>query len=104
MELPQATSGLLALQNLELLRYSLAGNWLALAQATELRGGAHLLSPRTQPLYRFVRSQSEQVRSERALAPDIELLAASLKDGSAMQVIREEVFHGDPADNTYAEA
>jgi len=98
------TSGLLALQNLELLRYSLAGNWLALAQATEFRGGAHLLSPRTQPLYRFVRSQSEQVRSERALAPDIELLASSLKDGSAMQVIREEVFHGDPADNTYAEA
>ena len=86
------TSGNLALKSLELLKYSLAGNLLALAQAVDLRGGGHLLSPHTQPLYELIRSYSPQVTQERPLHEDIEKIAQALENESLMKMVREEIF------------
>ena len=86
------TSGILALQNLELLKYSITGNLLAVAQAVDLRGGAMLLSPKTRPVYDFVRTYSKKVKKDRPLAPDLEKLSQTLEDGTLMRVIRERVF------------
>jgi histidine ammonia-lyase len=86
------TSGNLALKSLELLKYSLAGNLLAIAQAVDLRGGGHLLSPRTQPLYEAIRRYSPKVTQERPLHEDIERIAQALENESMMEVIREQIF------------
>src|SRR5262245_40506014 len=45
------TSGILALENLRLARYSIAQNLVALAQAVDLRSGPDRLSPKTRPAY-----------------------------------------------------
>ena len=89
------TSGHLALRNLELLRYSLAANLLALAQAVDLRGGAERLAPRTRPLYAFVRASSAVVREERPLHADLEHLARRLDDESTRDALMQSIFSGD---------
>jgi len=86
------TSGNLALKSLELLKYSLAGNLLALAQAVDLRGGSHLLSPHTQPLYELIRSYSPMVTQERPLHEDIEKIAQALENESMMKAVQAQVF------------
>lgn len=92
------TAGNLALQSLELLKYSLAGNLLAIAQAVDLRGGGALLSPRTRPLYEFVRGCSSQVIQERPLHEDLEKIAHALENESLMELVREKIFgHLDDA-------
>ncbi len=87
------TSGILGLENIRLVKYSLAQNLLAVAQAVDLRGGADRLSTRTQPIYHFIRSKSEYVREERPLHTDIESIYQSIDDGELISLIRENVFH-----------
>lgn len=65
---------------------------LAVAQATDLRGGAALLSPKTRPVYEFVRKYSKRVKKDRPLSSDVEKLSQTLEDGALMQVLREQVF------------
>lgn len=92
------TSAIFAWENLKLLRYSLAMNFLAVAQATDLRGGAKLLSNRTRPVYEFIRKFSSYVKKERPLNGDIETIARTIQDGSLMACIRKEVlsqYHED---------
>ena len=87
------TSAILAMRNLELLRYSLSMNLLAVAQAVDLRGGDQLLSPKTRPVYEFIRSKCEYVTKERPLAYDIETIAQTISDGTMSDLIRKKVFH-----------
>jgi histidine ammonia-lyase len=83
------TSGILGLENLRLVRYSLAQNLLAIAQAADLRRGSVLLSRRTQPVYSFVRKCAPYVREERPLHEDVEVLYEAIKDGRMMAAVRE---------------
>lgn len=86
------TSAILAWQNLEVMRYSLAMTMIAVAQAVDLRGGPSLLAPRTRPIYEFVRARVAYVEKERPLAPDIERIAASIAKGEVNDVLRKKVF------------
>jgi len=88
------TSGLLALQNLQLLKYSLAVNLLAAAQAIDLRGGARLLSPRTRPLHHYIRSLSPRVTADRPLHEDLERVAAVIESGELLEKLRDPLFGG----------
>jgi histidine ammonia-lyase/phenylalanine ammonia-lyase len=54
---------------------------LALCQAADLVG-SDLLSERTGRVYRHVRRHSPQVTEDRALAPDIALLAEQIRNGN----------------------
>jgi histidine ammonia-lyase len=87
------TSGILALKNLELLNYSLVSNLLAVAQGVDLRGGPELLSPKTRPMYEFIRLHSNKVTEDRPLFGDLQKLSATLDDGSMMKVVREKIFN-----------
>lgn len=95
------TSGNLALKNLELLKYSISGNLLAVAQAVDLRGGPVKLSPRSRPLYRFVREHCDFVREERPLHQDIETIAATIEDGSLVTTLLRDVMLGFTLSNCY---
>jgi histidine ammonia-lyase/tyrosine ammonia-lyase len=86
------TSGILALENLRLVRYSLAQGLLAVAQAVDLRGGPARLSARTRPVYQFVRERAEFATSERPLAQEIETLYGMLVNGRLAHHLRTEVF------------
>lgn len=86
------TSGILGLENLRLARYSLAQNFTAIAQAVDLRGGEKLLSPQTQPVYKFIREKTNYVKEERPIYHDMEAMYQSIFDGSMMKIIREKVF------------
>src|SRR5262249_52183054 len=88
------TSGILALENLRLARYSIAQNLLALAQAVDLRGGPHRLSPKTRPAYEFIRSRVRYVDQERPLNKDIEFLYERIRSGAIMTFLRAEVLDG----------
>ncbi len=82
------TSGILALENLRLVHYSIAQNLLAVVQGIDLRGGPGKLSPRTEPLYAFVRERISYVREERPLHAEIESLYQAIKNAELMRVIR----------------
>lgn len=86
------TSAIMAQTNLEILRYSLAMNLIAVAQAVDLRGGPKNLSPRTRPVYEFVRSHTSYVSKERPLHADIETISQSIQSGALNQVLRTKVF------------
>lgn len=86
------TSGIFGLENLRLARYSTAQNLVAIAQAIDLRGGGKLLSPRTRPVYSFLRSKVSYVTKERPLNNDIEAIYQTIVDGSLMKLIRENVL------------
>jgi histidine ammonia-lyase/tyrosine ammonia-lyase len=88
------TSGILALENLRLVRYSLAQGLLAVTQAIELRGGPSELSPHTRPVYRFVRGRAEYVTNERPLHREIETLFGELETGELARLVRDEVLAG----------
>jgi histidine ammonia-lyase len=88
------TSGILGLENLRITRYSLAQNLLAVAQATDLRGGPHLLSPKTRPVYEFVRGLVDYVKEERPLHNEVESIYDSILNGKLMHILRENVFQG----------
>lgn len=88
------TSAIMASQNLDLLRHSLAMNLIAVAQAVDLRGGPRLLAPRTRPVYEFVRSNVTYVSTERPLHTDIEIIAERIKTGELSAFLRKRVFHG----------
>lgn len=88
------TSGLFGLENLRLVRYSLAQNLLAAAQAVDFRGGPEKLSPRTRPLYQFVRKQVKFVEKERPLNNEIELLYQTIANGELIAFLRDHVFRG----------
>ncbi len=90
------TSAILAWQNLEVLRYSLAMMLIAVCQAVDLRGGPDLLAPRTRPVYEFVRSRVAYVGKERSLAPDIEKIASTIATGEVNALLRTNVFSGLP--------
>jgi len=86
------TSGILAMQNLDLLKYSLASNLIATAQGVDLRGGPDLLSPQTRPMYEFIRSYSKEVKRNRSLSGDIEKISHVLETGEVMKMARNHVF------------
>lgn len=88
------TSGILGMENLRLTRYSLAQNLVALAQAVDIRGGIKNLSPKTQPIYQFVREKTKYVEEERPLNNDIEVIYESIKNGELMKIVRNKVFSG----------
>lgn len=86
------TSAIMAWENLKLLKYSLAMNLLAVAQATDLRGGAHLLSRQTQPIYEAVRKYADYVTVERPLFNDIEAIAEIIDNGDLVGIILTKVL------------
>lgn len=86
------TSAIMAQTNLELLRYSLAMNLIAVAQAVDLRGGPELLAPRTRPVYEFVRNEVSYVSKERPLHREIERIAQQIQHGELSAVLRSKVF------------
>lgn len=88
------TSGILAEKNLELLRYSLAMNMIAVAQAIDLRGGKALLAPRTRYLYDWIRKYSSYVQEERPLHGDIETLSQAITSGEYRSVLMDSIFEG----------
>lgn len=86
------TSGIMALENLRLARYSIAQNLLAAAQAVDLRGGPELMSPRLRPIYDFVRDRSEFLTHERPLHRDIERLFQSQLNDELGALLRTRTF------------
>lgn len=86
------TSGILALKNLELLKYSLAMNLLSAAQGIDLRGGPQLLSSRTRPMYELIRKYAKPVKHNRPLSHDIEKVSAVLASGEIMEMARTQIF------------
>lgn len=86
------TSGILGLDNIRLVRYSLAQTLIALAQAVDLRGGGRLLSPKTRPMYEFIRNKVSYMTKERPMHEDIENLYTSIVDGSIFEYTREHIF------------
>jgi histidine ammonia-lyase len=88
------TSGILGLDLLRISRYAIAQQLFALAQAIDLRGGGEKLSPRTRPLYEFVRNRTDYVREERPLHNEIETLYQALINGEVGYVVREQVLEG----------
>jgi histidine ammonia-lyase len=83
------TSGILGLENLRLARYSVAQNFVAVAQAVDLRGGKDLLSPKTRPIYEFLRNKIDFVDKERPLNNDIEVVYADLVTGKILNLVLE---------------
>ena len=88
------TSGILGMENLKLVRYSLAQNIVALCQAVSLRGGAELLSPTTKPLYDFASQYVPYITKEEPLHPYIECIYQKICDESLTEVILNQVFAG----------
>jgi histidine ammonia-lyase len=88
------TSGILGLDLLRISRYAIAQQLLALAQAIDLRGGGEKLSPRTRPLYEFIRSRTNYVKKEKPLHTEIETLYQALVNGEVINVIKEQVLEG----------
>jgi phenylalanine ammonia-lyase len=88
------TSGILALENLKLARYAIAQNLIALAQAVDFRGGPAELSPRTRPLYEFVRARAEYLTTEKPLHAEIERLHDAQVTGELGDVLRTRTFAG----------
>lgn len=86
------TSGILALENLKLARYALAQQLLALAQAVDCRGGPADLSPRTRPLYEFIRARAEPVTRERPLHAEVERLYEAQVSGELADLLRTRTF------------
>lgn len=86
------TSGIMALTNVDLLAYSLAMNLLAVVQAIDLRGGKSKLSPKTQPVYDWVRSLSPYVDSDRPLASEIEVVAQAIRSGNCISQLLNTVY------------
>lgn len=86
------TSGILGLDNIRLVKYSLAQNLLAIAQAVDLRGKSELLSSKTKPIYDFIRERSAYVKEERPLHEDIELIYQSIENGQLIEKVRNSVF------------
>ncbi len=87
------TSGILGLENLKLVRYSIAQNLLAITQAVDLLGGPNNLSVKTKPIYELVRSKTVYVEKERPLNNDIEAVYQSLISGELISLMREQVFN-----------
>ena len=87
------TSGILALENLRLVRYSIAQNMIALCQAVDLRGGSKRLSPKTRTLYHFIRERVHFVKKERSLNNDIEIIYQEIVGGKLIKLARESIFN-----------
>ena len=88
------TSGIMALELLRVTRYALAQHFLALAQAVDLRGGETTLSPKTAPVYRFVRERAKYVAEERPLHDDIQAIYDTFVTGEFGQVVRNQALEG----------
>ena len=86
------TSAIMAETNLELLRYSLAMNLIAVAQAVDLRGGPEKLAKRTRPVYEFVRQYVSYVSKERPLHREIEIISQKIQSGELNALLRTNVF------------
>lgn len=86
------TSGIMAQQNLDLLRYSLSMNMIAVVQAIDLRGGKDLLAPKTKFLYEWIRKYSPYVKEERPLSGDIETIAEAIRIGEYRSVLFDSIF------------
>ena len=87
------TSGIFGIDNLRLVRYSISQSLVAVAQAVDLRGGGKKLSPKTRPVYEFIREKIKYVEKERPLHNDIKYIFESLLDGGIMEVVRSKVFN-----------
>jgi phenylalanine ammonia-lyase len=82
------TSAKMTFEVLKLTKYALATNLIAAAQAIDLRGGAHLLSPATLPLYNWVRSRVSYIKGSQPLGHYVETIAKELnKDEELMNFI-----------------
>jgi len=86
------TSAIFGMENLRLVRYSLAQNLLAVCQAVDLRGSPSNLSPKTKPLYDFIRSKTTYVKEERPLAQDVETIYDAIKDKSVNNIVKKHVL------------
>ncbi len=86
------TSGILGIENLRITRYSLAQNLIAVCQAVDLRGGVNKLSPKTQPVYNFIREKVKYVTKERPLNNEIEAIYDTIVSREIIKVILENVF------------
>jgi histidine ammonia-lyase len=87
------TSGILGLENLKIARYSTAQNLIAVVQAIDIRGGVEKLSPKTKPLYEFVRKHVRYVKKERPLHNEIEYIYQTILSGELMKIVREKIFN-----------
>ena len=87
------TSAIMAFEDLRLLKYSLAMNLIVVCQAIDIRGGEKLLSPKTRPLYEYVRNIVNYVEVEQPMGAEIEDVAEEIESGKIMDMIREKVFN-----------
>ncbi len=72
------TSAYLNQEVLRIAKIAIASNLISSCQAIDLRGGAELLSPRTQELYHFLRNKVPFIEQEQPLGHYIEEVAAIL--------------------------
>jgi phenylalanine ammonia-lyase len=87
------TSGILGLENLRIARYSTAQNLVAIAQAVDLRGGKSKLSPKTKPVYEFIRDKITYVEKERPLGNDIEIIYRTMTDNSIFEFVKNNTLN-----------
>jgi histidine ammonia-lyase len=86
------TSGIFGIENLRLAHYALAQTLFAVCQAVDLRGDSKKLSPKTQPIYDFVRSKTAYVKEERPLHNEIEILYEAIISGELNELLRRFSF------------
>ncbi len=73
-------SAIMTREVIKLAKLSIATNAMAAAQAVDLRGGPHLLSPQTQPVYELIRKIVPFIKVEQPLGQYVEELSNKLFD------------------------
>lgn len=81
------TSAYLNQEVFRIAKIAIASNLIASCQAIDLRGGAELLSPRTQPLFQFVRKIVPFIEHEQPLGHYIEIMADALDSDDALALM-----------------
>ena len=72
------SSSILAWELLKVTKYAIATNLIAACQAVDLRGGGKMLSPKTRPLYEWLRKFVPYIKREQPLGGYLEEVSRSL--------------------------
>jgi phenylalanine ammonia-lyase len=91
------TSARLTLEVLDITKYAIASNFIAAAQAIDLRGGPELVSPVTKNLYTWLREQVPYTNKSQPLGNYVETIAANLSDTRLTAFILPLVTLNEPS-------
>jgi len=72
------SSSILAWELLEVAKYAVATNLIAACQAIDLRGGEKLLSPKTRPIYNWLRKKVPYIKKEQPLGGYLEKVSSDI--------------------------